>query len=147
MIPDQLLATLEDANAGGVFHLPAHCREAVRRAAAEAGFACFDVSFAGCSHLDEVLARLGNDLDFPGWYGHNLDALKDCLTDLSWATAAGYVLIIDHGEGFRAQEPAAFALLAEVFAEAIAEWRAQGCPMWILLDLQAPGLATLAATE
>ena len=147
MIPDELLATLEDANAGGVYHLPAHCREAVRKAAAEAGFACFEVSLADCSHLDEVLARLGNGLDFPGWYGHNLDALKDCLTDLSWAAAAGYLVIIDHGEGFRAQEPAAFAVLAEVFAEAIAEWRAQGYPMWILLDLQAPGLATFAATQ
>lgn len=29
--------------------------------------------------LHELLAR---ELNFPGWYGHNLDALHDCLTAL-----------------------------------------------------------------
>lgn len=143
---DELLAVLEDANAGGVFHLPAQDRAAVRRAAAEAGFACFEVSLAGCSQLDAVLARLGNGLDFPGWYGHNLDALKDCLTDLSWAAAAGYVLIIDHAGPFRSQEPEAFAVLEEVLSVAVAEWRALGYPMWIFFDAQASGLAAFAAT-
>jgi len=147
MSHDELLATLEDANAGGVFHLPAHCRERVRQAAAKVGFACFQVSLAGCSHLDEVLARLGSGLDFPGWYGHNLDALKDCLSDLSWAEAAGYVLMIDDAGPFLAREPATFAVLGEVFSATIAEWRAQGYPMWIFLDLPAPGLAMFVPTE
>jgi RNAse (barnase) inhibitor barstar len=147
MSHDELLATLADANAGGVFHLPVHGRAAVMRAAAEAGFACYEVSLADCSHLDEVLARLGNALDFPGWYGHNLDALKDCLTDLSWVEAAGYVLIIDHAGRFLSQEPEAFAVLGEVFFAAIADWRAGGYPMWVFLDLQAPGLPMFAAAE
>jgi hypothetical protein len=144
---DELLAVLEDANAGGVFHLPAQDRAAVRRAAAEAGFACFEVSLADCSQLDAVLARLGNGLDFPDWYGHNLDALKDCLTDLSWVAAAGYVLIIDHAGPFHLREPEDFAVLGDVFLAAIAEWRAQGYPMWIFFDLPAIGLPILAASE
>lgn len=31
-------------------------------------------------HLHDVLAR---ELHFPAWYGRNLDALHDCLTDLT----------------------------------------------------------------
>ncbi|EXI65370.1 MAG: Barstar (barnase inhibitor) [Candidatus Accumulibacter adjunctus] len=146
MSHDGLLATLEDADAAGVFQLPAHCRGAVRRAAAEAGFACFEVSLADCSRLDQALARLGNGLDFPGWYGHNLDALKDCLTDLSWVEAAGYVLFIDHAGPFLVREPESFAVLEEVLAVAVAEWRALGYPMWIFFDAQATGLAAFAAT-
>ena len=30
-------------------------------------------------HLHEILAR---ELRLPDWYGHNLDALYDCLTDI-----------------------------------------------------------------
>ena len=30
-------------------------------------------------HLHEILAR---ELCLPEWYGHNLDALYDCLTDI-----------------------------------------------------------------
>ncbi|MCM8611028.1 barstar family protein [Accumulibacter sp.] len=146
MSHDELLAALQDASAGGVFHLPAHCREAVRRAAAEAGFACFEVSLADCSRLDEVLARLGIGLDFPDWYGHNLDALKDCLTDLSWVEAAGYVLAIDHAGPFLVREPEGFAELEEVLTAAVAEWRALGYPMWIFFDAQATGLAAFAET-
>ena len=33
--------------------------------------------------INEILAR---ELDFPDWYGHNLDALMDCLTDLDDTT-------------------------------------------------------------
>ncbi|EXI74470.1 MAG TPA: barstar family protein [Candidatus Accumulibacter phosphatis] len=146
MSHDELLATLEDADASGVFHLPLRDAEAIRRAAASAGLACFDVSLEDCSSLDEVLGRLGHDLDFPDWYGHNLDALKDCLTDFSWAEAAGYVLIIVHAEGLLAHDPAALAVLTEVFVEAIAEWRSQGYPMWIFLDVPAAGLAIFATT-
>ena len=31
----------------------------------------------------EQLEKIGQDLKFPSWYGANLDALHDCLTDLS----------------------------------------------------------------
>lgn len=32
---------------------------------------------------DEALAQLGRGLGFPSWYGGNLDAAWDCLTDIS----------------------------------------------------------------
>ena len=38
-----------------------------------------------CSKMtvpDEVHDLFAQALDFPDWYGHNLDALMDCLTDL-----------------------------------------------------------------
>ena len=42
-----------------------------------------------CSHIIDA-AQLHNELaqklSFPEWYGHNLDALFDCLTDLTEET-------------------------------------------------------------
>ncbi|MGH3609345.1 MAG: barstar family protein, partial [Pseudonocardiaceae bacterium] len=36
---------------------------------------------------------MGSALDFPAWYGRNLDALHDCLADLSWQPIGEHVLI------------------------------------------------------
>ena len=41
------------------------------------------VDLAGCSDKATLLARLAAALQFPDWFGHNWDALSDCLTDLS----------------------------------------------------------------
>ena len=42
--------------------------------------------------LDGIAAAL----DFPEWSGRNLDALYDCLTDLSWLPEGEHVLIWSH---------------------------------------------------
>ncbi len=144
MSQNDLQNLLEDATQAGIYHLPWSAHRVVKAAAEAAGFACFDLSFGDSDRVDIVLAKLGRDLDFPEWYGHNLDALKDCLTDFSWCEAAGYVLIITRAEILGAQDPAAFHAINEVFAAAIAEWRLQGLPMWVFYDLPADELATLA---
>jgi RNAse (barnase) inhibitor barstar len=41
----------------------------------------------------EALDAIGAALNFPSWYGRNLDALYDCLVDLSWQPAGEHVLI------------------------------------------------------
>jgi RNAse (barnase) inhibitor barstar len=41
----------------------------------------------------EALDAIGVALSFPSWYGRNLDALHDCLADLSWLAAGEHVLI------------------------------------------------------
>ena len=145
MKQSELLTVLADARQAGIYHLSPSGQAAVREAAPTAGLACFDISFADSGRIDTVLTQLGYDLDFPDWYGRNLDALKDCLTDFSWCQAAGYVLIICRAEVLLAEDPAAFAVLHEVFAAAIAEWREQDFPMWVFYDLRADGLATLPA--
>jgi Barstar (barnase inhibitor) len=41
----------------------------------------------------EALDAIGAALNFPAWYGRNLDALYDCLVDLSWQPDGEHVLI------------------------------------------------------
>lgn len=41
---------------------------------------------AGLTTRDEVLVRLGEALEFPDYYGRNLDALADCLRDVNEPT-------------------------------------------------------------
>lgn len=143
MKPTKLQQLLENAAQCGIFHLPESGRAAVREAAEAGGMACFEVSFADTERIDAALAVLGRDLDFPEWYGHNFDALKDCLTDFSWREAAGYVLIISQAEVLQREDPGKFHTLNQVFNAAIAQWREQGFPMWVFYDLRTNGLATL----
>jgi RNAse (barnase) inhibitor barstar len=61
----------------------------------------------------EALDAIGAALSFPSWYGRNLDALYDCLTDLSWQPNGEHVLIwAGHGD-LEAADPDAYrAILA-----------------------------------
>ena len=46
------------------------------------------------SEKKAAIAAIAQALDFPGWFGQNLDALYDSLTDLSWLPEGEYVLVV-----------------------------------------------------
>ena len=56
----------------------------------------------GCADKNELHARIADTLCFPDWYGHNLDALMDCLTDLedTHVTLTGWQEVDFPAEGF-----------------------------------------------
>jgi RNAse (barnase) inhibitor barstar len=65
-----------------------------------------------------LYAALAGALDLPSWFGANLDALWDCLTDLSAPTA----LVLCGWGAFERAEPEQARRVVEVFAErALAE--------------------------
>ena len=43
-------------------------------------------NFARLNTLEAVYDYLSEELSFPDWFGRNLDALHDCLTDISAPT-------------------------------------------------------------
>jgi dATP pyrophosphohydrolase len=105
----------------GIFPLPAIGHAAVR-AAPKARASLVSRSISLLRGDRRRPSQLGEDLAFPAWYGHNLDALNDCLTDFSWREAAGYLLLIATASDCRSnvRRPGA---VNEVFAAAIDEWR------------------------
>ncbi len=139
----KLQTLLEKTSQAGIYHLPDSGQAAVREAAAALGFVCFTVDLAEETRLESVLIKLGQVLDFPDWYGRNLDALKDCLTDLSWCEAPGYVLIIRRAEALHAERIDDFRRLNQVFAQAVDEWRNSDCPLWVFYDVRPDGLTWL----
>lgn len=142
MKPEQLRKMLANAALGGIYHLPSSGVESLQQAAESLDFACIRIDLHESGDLAFALAELGGRLGFPPWYGANLDALNDCLTDLSWLEAPGYVLIISGADTLHAQgEP--FARVNQVFEAAIQEWRSQSIPFWVFYDMRADGLAAL----
>jgi len=131
----ELADTLPQADRAGVFSLPAGDIPAIIEAATSHKFAVFRVSLAGCSDTSEVLARFQEVLKFPDWFGGNWDALNDCLTDLSWREAAGYLLVIEKPGDFRAEGDDDFDTLISILSDASASWSGLGVPFWAFLVL------------
>lgn len=90
------------------------------------GGATVAIELAGCRTKADLLARIAVALRFPPWFGHNWDALSDCLTDLSWLPASAYVIELHHFDDLRTSAPDVAATVLEIFAEAAAFWADQG---------------------
>jgi hypothetical protein len=82
---------------------------------------------------------------FPDYFGHNWDAVYDCLTDMSWSPAQGFVLVIDGFDHLATNQPEQWAI---GLRDACAFWKSLTRPMYVLLvgpnDL-APGVSPLPA--
>lgn len=72
-----------------------------------------------------LLKNIAAALEFPGWFGHNWDALEDCLADLSWRQARGYVLLVEAAEA--GDE---FGVFVDVLASAAQSWAQRGKPFF-----------------
>lgn len=73
---------------------------------------------AGCTGKADLLQRLLASLSLPATFGHNWDALADCLRDLSWLPAWGHVLVFEHTDALRHAAPADFDILLGVLDDA-----------------------------
>lgn len=138
-----LAATLQQCARAGVHQLPAEGSEAVERAATGLGFALVRVDLAGCEDKAEFLRRMAAALRFPDWFGHNWDAFADCMADLGWLPADGYVIVLDHADRFGVAAEADFVTALEILEEAARDWAEEAVPMWVFVGLTADGIAHL----
>ena len=75
---------------------------------------------AGVDKADS-LALFGEALHFPDWYGHNLDALYDCLLGLAPAGSEHLHVVWDGTAALRADHPDAYAAIVRVLEDAESE--------------------------
>ena len=132
---------LQQPARAGVHRLPTADVQAVEAAAAGLGYAVFHVDLDGCADKAALLARIGAALRFPDWFGHNWDALADCLADMSWRPAPGYVIFLDHAGHLPDAVAGDFAIVLDIFADAAHELTRDARPMWIFVE---PGAGEFA---
>lgn len=123
---------LNDAARSGVYRAPR--ARAILAAARAHGFRVARVARGGKPALMRSFAAA---LEFPDWFGGNWDALEDCLTDLSWVPAAGYLVLIE-GAGTLAGDD--FAVLREILESAARFWSARGVPFYAVFLAGPPTL-------
>ncbi|MDP1525364.1 MAG: barstar family protein [Rhodocyclaceae bacterium] len=137
----ELLTRLDHAS---VYHMPLDGEEALIAAAEQNSFFVFRIDLSGVQDKKEMLNSIGKAMAFPEWFGHNWDALLDCLADLGWRPAEGYLVILEHCDGIHGRAEADFVEALQVFEAAANEWREQGIPFWCFVDMQADGINWLS---
>lgn len=123
---------LLDASKAGVFHLTEDARE-LAQAAQAAGLLALRLDIGHAHDKADFLDRVARGMKFPDWFGGNWDAFADCLLDLSWLPADGYLVILEKSKHFCAGHRHEFEEAMDIMAEAAEFWRAQGKPFWTLI--------------
>ncbi|WP_207922555.1 barstar family protein [Micromonospora sp. KC606] len=92
--------------------------------AAEQGDGTGVVPGAAARTRAELFTRLAETLDLPGYFGHNWDALADCLLDL--VEAGPLTLTVENADQLLGDEPPAqLASLLDVFDDVWSQGRHQ----------------------
>ena len=144
------LENLLEENHGGVWFLPDHADvKAVQSAAKRNAFAFFHIEGKNITRKEQLLNHAATALRFPADFGHNWDALEECLTDLEWVDADGYLLYYDHIDGLLAAHPDQFETLVEILRDAVASWKGDDTAMIVLLSGAKPpkGVPKLKSTD
>jgi RNAse (barnase) inhibitor barstar len=129
----EALDTILDANKGGVWFVPGAEARSVQASAKKAGFAYFHVDGKNITRKEQLLNAVAMALHFPKSFGHNWDALEECLVDLDM-DSDGFVILYDHIDGLLEAHPDQFESLVEVLRDAVGSWKEDGMAMAVLLS-------------
>ena len=149
-MPLQAIESVLEDQRSGVWYLPKPVEQRKLQAAAKkAGYAFFHIDGKNISRKEQLLNHVATALHFPGDFGHNWDALEECLTDLEWVDAEGYVIYYDHIDSLLTAHPDQFETFVEIVRDAVASWKEDGEAMVVLLSGAKPpkGVAKLSAKE
>jgi len=128
----KLVGKMKDASRAGVYR--ATVDPVVLEVAREAELDVIAVSFTGVRDKESLMKTLAAALRFPDWFGANWDALEDCLSDLSWRDAPGWVLVL---RDFGALPRDDLGVLVEVLRSAAQFWAGRGRPFFaVFIDPQ-----------
>jgi RNAse (barnase) inhibitor barstar len=133
-------SVLSDTAKAGVYHMPQVDPEPLIDAAEGIGFAVFHIDLSHAKNKAEMLDAIAQAMSFPDWFGHNFDALADCLDDMAWRPAEGYLILLEHCDGIHGLAETDFVTTLQTFEEAADEWREQGISFWCFVEMQADGI-------
>lgn len=120
---------------GGVYFVGSDDLARIAKRAARDELAVCRTDLAGCADKPELLRRLAVSLRLPDDFGHNWDALADCLRDLGWLPGWGHVLLFDHVDDLRQSAPADYDVLLGVLDDAATFAVDQDKPWFAFLSL------------
>ena len=85
-------------------------------------FALKVIQGAKCRTTAGLLTECARALDFPDYFGHNWDALEECLTDLEWLPAKGYILLITDAGCVLPDDEEEYETFLEILRDAGEAW-------------------------
>jgi hypothetical protein len=123
----------------GVFLAP-RALATLRKIARRTQCAWFEVDLHAARDKAGFLAACARDLRFPAHFGANWDAFSDCINDLAWAPAPGYVIICENVASPAQHAADVTATALEILRAAADAWRRRHKTFIVLLDYAPPAL-------
>jgi RNAse (barnase) inhibitor barstar len=128
-----LEAVLENRKGGVYFAAPTVDAKAVARAARAAGYEYFHIDGRNIARKEQLLNAMATALDLPPHFGHNWDALEECLNDMDTSDGDGFLIHYDLVDALASSHPSELETLVEIFRDSVESWREDGTPMLVLL--------------
>jgi RNAse (barnase) inhibitor barstar len=86
------------------------------------GFVVRQIQGKKCTTPTGVFSEFARALDFPDYFGHNWDGLEECLADLEWLPAKGYVVLVNDAQCVIPDDEEEYETLLEVLNDAGEAW-------------------------
>jgi hypothetical protein len=75
-----------------------------------------------CQTTAGLFTECARALNFPDYFGHNWDALEECLIDLEWLPAKGYVLLVTDAGCVLPDDEEEYETFLEILRDAGEAW-------------------------
>ncbi len=86
------------------------------------GFAVRTIQGKKCRTPSDLFNEFARALAFPDYFGHNWVALEECLADLEWLPAKGYILLITDTQAVLPEDEEEYETLLEILNDAGEAW-------------------------
>ena len=103
-------------------HIPADTATQVK----PLGWHLLELDVANVADKADLLNKVALAGSFPSYFGRNWDATSDCLQDLAWLGASGYLMVVRHAGIFYQEHNELSVILLEVLDETSEFWARQG---------------------
>ena len=96
------------------------------------GLAVMEGSVAGVTTDKDLFAVVSTAMQFPDYFGNNWDALDECLGDMDWLPADGYLLILRDAARGWSQSPYVLGRFVTSWLEACEYWTGNQVPFHLV---------------
>jgi RNAse (barnase) inhibitor barstar len=88
-----------------------------------------------CTTAAELFSQWAAAFHFPSYFGHNWDALEECLLDLDWlSSVSGFVTLVRNADQLLAREATALPTFLDILKTAAAHWRQSRKPLVVVME-------------
>lgn len=106
-----------------------------------AGYTVLSLPADNWASLGELLDALAQLLRFPAYFGRNLNALNDCLSDIEVPQESGLVVVLPEFQRFASSCPSEAQAVLDIFADASRSFLLTGQRFLVLVHSSDPAIS------
>jgi RNAse (barnase) inhibitor barstar len=100
----------------------------------ELGYMLFCLDGSVIASADDLLNGLSDIMKFPDYFGYDWNPLTDCLRDMEWLPAKGYVILFSHPANFKRNSPNSFKIFLEIIETVFEYWSSRQIRFLLILE-------------